>query len=187
MCFWRYQAAILCHLIAQVCDNRGTNLAVRLWTQRKVLKNTPKDQDASQCCQSVHMRQRNPPTLPNAVSSPQIHRDWSVWSRKLNICFGSRIIRKNITKCVSTMDGNPLSAAFTASIVFMINKLTGTGTVIARKAVKHRWLSKGFCCGCVPLRYVFSCHPAVSGPRAHSGSPRGSEVLITLSLRKLRY
>ena len=88
---------------------------------------------------------------------------------------------------MSTMDGNPLSAAFTASIVFMINKLTGTGTVIARKAVKHRWLSKGFCCGCVPLRYVFSCHPAVSGPRAHSGSPRGSEVLITLSLRKLRY
>ena len=82
---------------------------------------------------------------------------------------------------MSTMDGNPLSAAFTASIVFMINKLTGTGTVIARKAVKHRWLSKGFCCGCVPLRYVFSCHPAVSGPRAHSGSPRGREVLITLS------
>ena len=54
------------------------------------------------------------------------------------------------------MDRNPLSAAFIASIVFMINKLTGTGTVIARKAGKHSWLSKGFCCGCLPLHCVFS-------------------------------
>ena len=131
------------------------------------------------------MRQRNPPTLPrsaeedggshssgscfnhcnppSAVSSPQIDRDWSVWSRKLNICFGSKFLfrhkirRKNITKSVSTMDRNPLSAAFTASVVFMINKLTGTSTVIARKAGKHGWLSKGFCCGCLPLHCVFSC------------------------------
>ena len=97
------------------------------------------------------------------------------------------------------MDGKPLFGAFTASIVFMINKLTGTGTVIARTAGKHRWLSKAFRCGCLQLYYVFSCHPAVSGPRAHSGSPRGSdssinhsqlegiEVSVTLSLRELRY
>jgi len=89
----------------------------------------------------------------------------------MNICFGSRIIRRtNITKCVSTMDGNPLSAAFTASIVFMMNKLTETGKVVARKAGKHGWLSKRVCCGFLPLQYVF-CHSAVSGPRAHRGSP----------------
>ena len=63
---------------------------------------------------------------------------------------GTDLIGKTLTqKCLATMDGKPLFGAFTASIVFMINKLTETGTVIARTAGKHRWLSKAFRCGCL--------------------------------------
>ena len=52
---------------------------------------------------------------------------------------GADLIGKTLTRtCLATMDGKPLFAAFTEPVVFMLNKLTGTGAVIARTAATKK-------------------------------------------------